>query len=99
MTYSNGHITIPESGIYFIYFNLYTDVSSSDLDRPAIYVDSRRIGFSVYYRDDSTRKASYVGMLWNVKKGSRLSVRTEVTGPVRYSFTLDHSFFGAWKVN
>ena len=99
MTYSNGYITIPESGIYFIYFNLYTDVSSSNHDRPAIYDDSRRIGFSVYYRDDSTRKSHYVGMLWNVKKGSRLSVRTEVSGRVRYNFNSDHSFFGAWKVN
>ena len=99
MTYSDGYITVPESGIYFIYFNLYTDVSSTNTEAPAIYVDSRRIGLSVYFRDDSGRQCDYVGLLWNVKKGNRLSVRTEVSGQVRYAFIYDHSFFGAWKVN
>ena len=101
MTYSDGYITVPESGIYFIYFHLYTDVSSSSLntEAPAIHVDSRRIGFSIYFRDDSVRKSHYVGLLWNVKKGSRLSVRTNLSGRVRYSFAYDQAFFGAWKVN
>ena len=97
--YNNGYITVPESGIYFIYFNLYTGVSSSSrTQRPAIYVDSVRIGFSQYYYEKTYDKSHYLGMLWNVRKSSQLSVRAE-GGNGRHYFRPDTSCFGAWKVN
>ena len=99
MTYSNGYITVPESGIYFIYFNLYTGVSSSSRYlHPAIFVDSVRIGFSMYYYEKTYDKSHYLGMLWNVRKGSQLSVRAQGANG-RHYFGPDHSCFGAWKVN
>ena len=99
MTYSNGYITVPESGIYFIYFNLRTDVSSPPThEYPAIYVDSVRIGFSYYYYENTHDKSHYLGMLWNVRKGGQLSVKAG-GGNGRHHFKSDHSCFGAWKVN
>ncbi|XP_065840453.1 uncharacterized protein [Oscarella lobularis] len=99
MTYSNGYITVPESGIYFIYFNLYTDVSSSTRSQhPAIFVDSVRIGFSYYVYENIYVKSHYLGMLWNVRKGSQLSVRAQGRNG-RHYFGPDYSCFGAWKVN
>ncbi|XP_065840418.1 uncharacterized protein [Oscarella lobularis] len=99
MTYSNGYITVPESGIYFIYFNLYTDVSSSSrYQYPIIFVDSVRIGRSIYYYENTYKKSHYLGMLWNVRKGSQLSVRAQ-GGNGRHYFGPDYSCFGAWKVN
>ena len=99
MTYSNGYITVPESGIYFIYFNLYTGVSSSSGNQhPAIFVDSVRIGFSIHYYENTYVKSHYLGKLWNVRKGSQLSVRAG-GGNGRHAFYSDHSCFGAWKVN
>ena len=98
MTYSNGYITVPESGIYFIYFNLYTDVTSSNYQWPGIFVDSLLIGFSIYYNENRYDKSHYVGILWNVKKGSQLSVRAH-GGGLKYHFSPGYSCFGAWKVN
>ena len=99
MTYRNGYITVPESGIYFIYFNLYAEGLSSPGNRfPAIYVDSRRIGFSHERFEDTNDKSQYVGMLWNVRKGSRLSVRAG-GGDMAYHFAPDYACFGAWKIN
>ncbi|XP_065840443.1 uncharacterized protein [Oscarella lobularis] len=98
MTYSNGYITVPESGIYFIYFNLLTGVTSENYQWPSIYVDSLRIGLSGYYNDHIRSKSHYVGILWNVKKGSELSVRAR-GGSLRYHFGPIQSCFGAWKVN
>ncbi|XP_065846532.1 uncharacterized protein [Oscarella lobularis] len=99
MTYSNGYITVPESGIYFIYFNLYADVSSAPANHySSIYVDSLVIGMSYYYYENTYDKSHYLGMLWNVRKGSRLSVRA-LGGSMRYYFRNDYSCFGAWKIN
>ncbi|XP_065846639.1 uncharacterized protein [Oscarella lobularis] len=98
MTYSNGYITVPESGIYFIYFNLYTGASASIYQNPAIFVDSVRIGLSIYYYENTYDKSHYLGMLWNVRKGSQLSVRAQ-GGYGRHSFSPYNSCFGAWKVN
>ncbi|XP_065846614.1 collagen alpha-1(XIV) chain-like isoform X1 [Oscarella lobularis] len=96
MTYSNGYITVPESGIYFIYFSLYS--SHNNYQHPAIFVDSLRIGFSNYHHD-ADNKSFYVGMLWNLKKRNQLSVRAQGDGSLRYHFGHDYSYFGAWKVN
>ena len=100
MTYRNGYITVPESGIYFIYFNLYAEGSSSSGNRyPAIYVDSHRIGFSHKPFEDGHDRSQYVGMLWNVRKGSQLSVRVGGGGDMVYTFEPDYACFGAWKIN
>ena len=100
MTYSNGYITVPESGIYFIYFNLYSAVlRSPSQNYLSVYVDSVRIGLSYYYYATSTNKSHYLGMLWNVKKGSQLSVKAEGSANLRYYFGYAHACFGAWKVN
>ena len=99
MTYSNGYITVPESGIYFIYFNLYSALFSfPGYRKPGIFVDSLLIGISQYYHEVNRGKSRYLGMLWNVRKGSKLSVRTE-GGSMDYYFGSDHSCFGAWKIN
>ena len=96
MTYSNGYITVPESGIYFIYFNFYTSTPITGKPYRSINVDSRMIGLS-YHKISEEISISF-GLLWNVKKGNRLSVRTH-GGSVRYYFSPHNSWFGAWKVN
>ena len=98
MTYSNGYITVPESGIYFIYFNLLTDVTSSSFQWPKMFVDSVPIGLSQYYHDSTHAISHPLGMLWNVRKGSQLSVRAQGANG-RYHFGAAYSCFGAWKVN
>ncbi|XP_065840228.1 pulmonary surfactant-associated protein D-like [Oscarella lobularis] len=98
MTYSNGYITVPESGIYFIYFNLNSSVLSNGGPYPAIYVDSLLIGLSYYHYENTRHKSLYLGMLWNVRKGSRLSVRAQ-EGSIRHFFSSQSSCFGAWKIN
>eukprot|EP00118_Oscarella_pearsei_P020315 m.219850 g.219850 ORF g.219850 m.219850 type:complete len:342 (+) comp39928_c0_seq42:1190-2215(+) len=98
MTYSNGRITVPESGIYFIYFNLYGQSSSNGQRYPSIYIDSTRIGFSQHYFQNSNSQSQYFGLLWKVNKGSTLRV-VALGGTVQYYFGSDHSFFGAWRIN
>ena len=103
MTYSNGYITVPESGIYFIYFNVYAEVLSfrttPGYRNPGIYVDSNEIGFTEeYFGEKREPRSQYLGMLWRVNKGSRLSVRAG-GGVVRYYFGGRHTCFGAWKVD
>ena len=99
MTYSNGYITVPESGIHFIYFNFVSARETVNGGRgPAIYVDSLRIGFSYHHYENIPYVSHYLGMLWNVKKGSKLSVRADF-GSMQYFLNPDHSCFGAWKVN
>ncbi|XP_065831502.1 pulmonary surfactant-associated protein D-like isoform X2 [Oscarella lobularis] len=98
MTYSNGYITVPESGIYFIYSNLYADgLSTPDICSSAIFVDSLRIGFTGDHFESISDRSQHVGMLWNVRKGGRLSVR--VACRMKYDFRRDYACFGAWKIN
>ena len=99
MTYSDGYITVPESGIYFIYFQMYADgLSSPGYRSPGIYVDSLLIGRTderFVNRDD---RSQYLGMLWNVRKSSRLSLRA-LGGTMIYYFGPQYTVFGAWKIN
>ena len=99
MTYSDGYITVPETGIYYIYFTLYAQPAFvNQLISPYIAVDSLQIGLSQEYPDNDHMESHYLGQLWKVEKESRLSV-VEGAARMRYFFAGDFGSFGAWKVD
>lgn len=100
MSYSNGYITVPRAGVYYIYAQLWSDPHSKG--------DSKIAGFSIrvnggatiatagavqHYQEDETL---YTGVIRQLQKGARLSVvigRSEY-----YEFYYANSCFGAFMV-
>ena len=66
-------------------------------DHPSLYVDLLPIGFSQEYFANTSGKSKYLGKLWKVDEGSRLSV--EVGYTMQYLFLANYASFGAWKVD
>ncbi|XP_065838801.1 uncharacterized protein [Oscarella lobularis] len=98
MTYSDGYIIVPETGVYFIYFTMFGEAPGSNhFGSPYLNVDSLRIGYAQDYFVLRRLRSQYLGKLWKVEKGSRLSVRAGST--MDYYFYGEMASFGAWKVD
>ena len=103
MTYENGSIVVPVSGVYYIFFNLHArKLDPKPVSRyryPSLYVDSDRVGFMLEHFVKSHELSNYFGMLWNVKKGGKISVRAVGYKGMQYRFGNQDASFGAWQVN
>ena len=99
MTYSNGYLTVNQTGYYYIYCQLYSqdgvptayDFFLSIENKPQLRVIKSTISRS---RKFST---NYIGGVFKIKAGQSISVRTRF----KYSFTYEstESFFGAFIIH
>jgi hypothetical protein len=80
MTYSNGYITVPMDGVYYVYVQMYIDpLSGQTWCGFYIHVnDSYAIQYVLVYLQPSTSTnrddVRYAGALKTLNKGDRLSV-------------------------
>ena len=97
MTYSNGYITAPQDGLYYIYAQMMFNPSSSGTSISfRIRINDNNV---VYYR--STDHSSYenheeqTGFMRFLLKGDRVSVYASGN---RYYINAPYAFFGAYKL-
>ena len=79
MTYSNGYITVPKDGLYYIYGKIHFDPQSGQTrSELRIYVNSQIVDSTYQYfpsangNQDYTR---YSGLLKMVSKGDRIYMK------------------------
>ena len=97
MAYSNGYITVPQDGLYYIYVQMAFYPSSSGTP---IYFDIRINESSVvryYFQDHSSnqRHDEQTSFMRFLLKGDRVSVYASGS---RYYLQAPHGFFGAYKL-
>ena len=97
MTYSNGYITAPQDGLYYIYAQMRFYPSSTGT---SIYFRIRINDNNVVYHR-STDHSSYksheeqTGFMRFLLKGDRVSV---YAGGSQYYINAPYAFFGAYKL-
>ena len=99
MTYSNGYITVPNDGAYYVYAQLLYRADSSSRKLQYHYVAVNGVDSILGFNEvpNSGYYASvYTGRIINLQKGDKLSVRTARATYIYYQN--DHSFFGAFQV-
>ncbi|XP_062517897.1 collagen alpha-1(VIII) chain-like isoform X1 [Corticium candelabrum] len=100
MTYSNGYITVPKDGLYYIYGKIYFDPQSGQTSSGfRIYLNNQYVDFTYQYvrspnsYQDYTR---YSGLLKMVSKGDRIYMKFVYT--VYAYMHPHHAQFGAFRV-
>ena len=100
MTYSNGYITVPKDGLYYIYGKIWFDPRSGQARSGFyIYLNSQIVDFTYQYlqspngNQDYTR---YSGLLKMVSKGDRIYMK--FTNTVYAFMHQQYSQFGAFRV-
>ena len=104
MAYSNGIITVPQDGLYYVYAQVYLYYSRYDNEYNeefAIAVNgyetarSRRYDYYSYL----TRQTYYMGRLLKLQNGDRISVVDQYGKNYHFNYNLKNSaFFGAFRL-
>ena len=100
MSYSNGYITVPKTGVYYIYAQLWCDPQQTG--------DSKWCGFditinsnsgvarTVAVKDKEDDHSMYAGVIRPLQNGSTISV--VIVNKEYYEFTAIQSYFGAFMI-
>ena len=100
MTYSNGYITVPKDGLYYIYGKLFFDPRSGQTHSGFyIYLSSRQVDFTYQYHPSANGSQDYTrysGLLKMVSKGDRICMKFALTVYAYMHPTYAH--FGAFRV-
>ncbi|XP_062517840.1 collagen alpha-1(XXVII) chain-like [Corticium candelabrum] len=79
MTYSNGYITVPKDGLYYIYGKIYFDPQSGQARSGFyIYLNSQYVEFTYQYHPSANGNQDYTrysGLLKMVSKGDRIYMK------------------------
>ena len=99
MTYSNGYLTVGQTGYYYIYCQLYSVDGAPTLYRFSLYVGSNEVLKAVKSIISSTkrRNTTYIGGVFHISAGQTISVRTQNKNLFSYSST--ESYFGAFMIH
>jgi hypothetical protein len=100
MTYSNGFITVPMNGVYYIYAQLWYDARSRQINTSGYYIyHNNDIIGQVHIHDEDPRrrdKTQYGGFARFLRKGDRLSLKLSHTA--WYQFFFPYAIFGCFRV-
>ena len=94
ITYSNGALTVPSDGIYYIYVQLRVNKSSGTA-APYFRVNGGRVMW-MYYRLNGGDRTKYSGIIQSLKKGDSVDV---YGNGYPYYMEYQNSFFGMFKLN
>ena len=94
ITYSNGALTVPSDGLYYIYIQLRVDLSSGSA-YPYLRVNGGRVMYMEYQLNGGAR-TKYSGIIRRLKKGD--SVDVYGSGYTYYMYW-PYSYFGMFKLN
>ena len=95
ITYSNGALTIPSDGVYYIYTHLWLNDNSGGI-YPYIRVNGNRVLRIVSYHYHSEEKTKHAGLLQQLKKGDSVDI---YGGGYRHFMGSTYSDFGIYKIN
>ena len=96
ITYSNGALTIPSDGVYYIYTHLWlNDYSGSAID-PYIRVNGNGVLYIRSHHHRSEEKTKHAGVLQQLKKGDSIDI---YGGGYRHYMGAPHSVFGIFKID
>ena len=94
ITYSNGALTVPSDGIYYIYIQLYVGQTSGSAS-PYLRVNGGRVMY-MDYRMNGGPRTKYSGIIRSLKKGDSVDV---VGNGYTYYMYNPYSYFGMFKLN
>ena len=95
ITYSNGALTIPSDGVYYIYTHLW--LRGSNTIRPYIRVNSNPVLYiSSYHYAGNGDKTKHAGLLQQLKKGDSVDIHG---GGHRHHMGSTRSDFGIYKID
>jgi len=98
MKYHNGKLTVPISGRYFIYEQIYCRGYKGKPVRISILVNNKII--AMVHPPHTLRNAEFThstGGVFNLKAGDVITVASTNTAGIAYMYTY-HSFFGAFLI-
>ena len=95
ITYSNGALTIPSDGVYYIYTHLYLDNNSGSRIRAYIRVNGKLVLLIQSYHTHGEDKSKHAGVLQQLKEGDSVDIHG---GRSKYYMGHDHSVFGIFKI-
>ena len=94
ITYSNGALTVPSDGIYYIYVQLRV-YKSRGIALPFLRVNGGLVMYMYYQMNDGER-TKYSGIIQSLKKGDSVDV---VGNGNPYYMHYQYSYFGMFKMN
>ena len=96
ITYSNGALTIPSDGVYYIYTHLFLTAKSGNHLQPYIRVNGNLVLYISRYHYHSESKTKHAGLLQQLKKGDSVDI---YGGGYGHYMGSTHSVFGIFKIN
>ena len=96
ITYSNGALTIPSDGVYYIYTHLYVDAKSGNYIQPYIRVNDNVVLYITSYHGNGRDKTKHAGVLQQLKKGDSVDI---YGGGYRHYMASTRSVFGIFKID
>ena len=96
ITYSNGALTIPSDGVYYIYTHLYLKANIGGAIYPYIRVNGNRVLYIASYHGNGEQKTKHAGLLQQLKKGDSVDI---YGGGYEHYMGSTHSVFGIFKID
>ena len=95
ITYSNGALTIPSDGVYYIYTHLYLNDNSGNYIQPYIRVNGNIALYISSYHHHGEGKTKHAGLLQQLKKGDSVDI---YGGGFQHFMGSTYSVFGIFKI-
>lgn len=99
LTYSNGHLTVGQTGYYYIYCQLYSREPTAMSYSFFLYIENNPVLKAVQSikRSGTTYNTNYLGAVFRITAGQSISIRTQYN--ILLKFTNTEAFFGAFMVH
>lgn len=97
MTYSDGKLTIPSPGYYYVYAQAYFHDGSNKYKRIFVLRNGKAILLTQPARFNSNTGTGYTGGVFNLQAGDVISVRV-MESSTGIHMDPAHTFFGAFMI-
>ena len=95
ITYSNGALTIPSDGVYYIYTHLDLQDKNSYI-KPYIRVNGNLVLYIQSYHYHNEAKTKHAGLLQQLNKGDSVDIHG---GGYQHYMGYTYSVFGIFKID
>ena len=95
ITYSNGALTVPSDGIYYIYTHLWVGLNSGPIT-PTIRVNGNIKLYLKRYHTGSESESKHGALMQQLRKGDRVHI---YGGGRQHYMAPQHTAFGIFKIH